>query len=193
MQERDEDLDQEGLDFPETGLSRRALLRTAGAASLVLPAVMPEAAEAAAGKRGRFFSAADFALCEELSETIIPTDAHSPGAKAAGVAQEIDRRLAEQPAFDPDAAPRKRLWREGLKLFAKLSPAERVGLLTDLAKNERKPVTAGELFFVELKKETARAYYTSQIGLQQELEYKGNSYLQEFVGHDVATVPIRKK
>lgn len=193
MQERDDDLDQEGLDFPETGLSRRALLRTAGAASLVLPAVMPEPAEAAAGKRGRFFSAADFALVEELTETVIPTDAHSPGAKAAGVAQEIDRRLAEQPALDPDAAPRKRLWREGLKLFAKLGPEERVNLLTELAKNERKPVTAGELFFVELKKETARAYYTSQIGLQQELEYKGNSYLQEFVGHDVATVPIRKK
>ena len=46
---------------------------------------------------------------------------------------------------------------------------------------------------MELKQETVRAYYTSQIGIQQELEYKGNSYLQEFVGHDVATVPLRKK
>jgi hypothetical protein len=39
----------------------------------------------------------------------------------------------------------------------------------------------------------ARAYYTSQIGIQQELEYKGNTHLEEFVGHDVATVPLRKR
>ena len=34
---------------------------------------------------------------DELAETIIPADGHSPGAKAAGVVQEIERRLAEQP------------------------------------------------------------------------------------------------
>jgi hypothetical protein len=142
---------------------------------------------------------------DELAETIIPADAHAPGARAAAVAREIDRRLAEQPALDPAAAPRKRLWREGLRLvdaaaerlggapFVRVTPEQRVAVLTELAANERDPRTAGEHFFVELKQEVARAYYTSQIGIQQELEYKGNSYLQEFVGHDVATVPLRKR
>jgi hypothetical protein len=40
-------------------------------------------------------------------------------------------------------------------------------------------------FFAFLKAQTARAYYTSQIGLHKELEYKGNRYLKEFVGYDV--------
>jgi hypothetical protein len=66
-------------------------------------------------------------------------------------------------------------------------------VLTELARNELAPKTPAEQFFIELKREVARAYYTSQIGIQQELEYKGNSHLQDFVGHDVATVPLRKR
>lgn len=198
----DDELEPDEVDQPDSGLSRRTLLRTAGAAGLALPV-------AAAGEVGaappRFFSAAERALVDELSETIIPADGHSPGAKAAGVVQEIERRLAEQPALDPDAAPRKRLWRDGLKLvdseakrlggavFVKVTPEQRIAVLTEMARNELAPKTPAELFFVELKREVARAYYTSQIGIQQELEYKGNSHLQDFVGHDVATVPLRKR
>jgi hypothetical protein len=37
-----------------------------------------------------------------------------------------------------------------------------------------------------------RAYYSSEIGLKKEIEYQGNSYLEEFVGHDAATVPLGK-
>jgi hypothetical protein len=194
--------DAEEVDFPDSGLSRRTLLRTAGAASLALP--VAAAGEIQAAPK-RFFTAAERALVDELAETIVPTDAHSPGAKAAGVTQEIERRLAEQPALDPDAAPRKRLWKDGLNLvdaearklggasFVKVTPEQRVAILTEMAKNELAPATQGELFFVELKREVVRAYYTSQIGIQQELEYKGNSYLEQFVGHDVATVPLRKR
>ncbi|MEJ7708579.1 MAG: gluconate 2-dehydrogenase subunit 3 family protein [Pyrinomonadaceae bacterium] len=40
-------------------------------------------------------------------------------------------------------------------------------------------------FFVFFKGQAARAYYTSEIGLLQELDYKGNQYLQEFAGYDV--------
>ena len=32
------------------------------------------------------------------------------------------------------------------------------------------------------KRRTARAYYTSKIGIHQEMEYKGNTLLMEFVG-----------
>jgi hypothetical protein len=41
-----------------------------------------------------------------------------------------------------------------------------------------------ELFFRELKSRTARAYYTSEIGIKTEMEYKGNVSLKEFVGYD---------
>jgi hypothetical protein len=198
----DDELQPDEVDQPDSGLSRRTLLRTAGAASLALPVAAVGEAQAAPP---RFFTSSERALVDELAETIIPADGHSPGARAAGVVQEIERRLAELPALDPDAAPRKKLWRDGLKLvdaeakrlggasFVKATPEQRIAVLTEMARNELAPRTPPELFFVELKREVARAYYTSQIGIQQELEYKGNSHLEQFVGHDVATVPLRKR
>jgi hypothetical protein len=197
----DDDLQPDEVDQPDSGLSRRTLLRTAGAAGLALPVAAGDARAAPP----RFFTAAERALVDELGETIVPADGHSPGAKAAGVTQEIERRLAEQPSLDPDAAPRKQLWRDGLKQvdaeakrlggapFVKISAEQRIAVLTEMARNELQPRTPAELFFVELKREVVRAYYTSEIGIKQELEYKGNTHLQDFVGHDVATVPLRKR
>jgi gluconate 2-dehydrogenase subunit 3-like protein/TAT (twin-arginine translocation) pathway-exported protein len=73
-------------------ISRRDMLK-ATAAAVALPAVLGKcAAEAPAPK---FFSAAEFALVDELSDMIIPTDAQSGGARAAGVAAFIDARMAE--------------------------------------------------------------------------------------------------
>jgi hypothetical protein len=39
-----------------------------------------------------------------------------------------------------------------------------------------------ELFFVTAKQATVHGYYTSEIGIHQELRYKGNKVLLEFVG-----------
>jgi hypothetical protein len=47
----------------------------------------------------------------------------------------------------------------------------------------------GQRFFVELKSWTARGYYTSKIGIHDEMEYKGNRAIVEFSGVDVATLP----
>ena len=58
-------------------------------------------------------------------------------------------------------------------------------MLTRMAKNEMNPKTREEVFFGELKHATAQAYYTSKIGIHQEMEYKGNVMLQEFVGYEV--------
>jgi hypothetical protein len=43
------------------------------------------------------------------------------------------------------------------------------------------------LFFHDLKELTVRGYYTSKIGIHDELEYKGNRILQEYVGCDDPT------
>jgi hypothetical protein len=140
-----------------------------------------------------FFTPAQLALLDELSEMIIPADAHSPGARAAKVAAYIDMRVGE--AFDADV---KTTWQDGLTLvdrlsqqmhgaaFMQASPDQRVAVLTRMAQNEEKPATPEEKFFVELKERVVQAYYTSEIGIKQELEYKGNSYLAEFVGTDVS-------
>ena len=138
-----------------------------------------------------FFTKQEFALVDELSELIIPADDHSPGARAAEVVAYIDFRLSESFEERP-----KTVWREGLKLveqlsqemngkpFLESSPEQRVALLTRMAQNESKPVKPEELFFRELKGRTAHAYYSSKIGIHTEMEYKGNTYLKEFVGYD---------
>ena len=55
-----------------------------------------------------------------------------------------------------------------------------------MAQNEDKPQKPEELFFKELKSRVVYAYYTSEIGMKQEMEYKGNTLLTEFVGEDVS-------
>jgi len=144
-------------------------------------------------KAHHFFTPDEFAMVDELSELIIPTDEHSPGARAAKVAEYIDRRLAESFEDEPMLQ-----WREGLKLvdqisvemngrpFMQASQDQRVAVLTRMAGKESSPERPEEKFFVELKSRVARAYYTSKIGIHDELEYKGNTYLREFAGVDVS-------
>lgn len=138
-----------------------------------------------------YFTKDEFALLDELTELIIPTDDHSPGARAAGVAAYIDRRTAE--AFRPED---KTSWKKGLssidelsqaefkKPFVKASKQQQVKLLTKLSKTEQNPQTDAEKFFLQLKQSTASAYYSSSIGIHQEMDYKGNVLLDKFVGYD---------
>ena len=62
---------------------------------------------------------------------------------------------------------------------------QRIAVLTRIAQNEGQPQKPEERFFKELKSRVVYAYYTSEIGIKQEMEYKGNTYLNEFVGEDV--------
>ncbi len=184
---------------PQPELTRRQMIvTTAGAlaASSVLSDNSVAALVQAAAGGPRFFTKDEFAVVDELTEMIIPTDDHSPGARAAKCAAYIDARLAD--AFEDE--PRT-LWREGLKAidtasqsmnghrFMESSEAERTAVLTRLAANERSPKSPEEKFFNELKSRTVHAYYTSEIGIKQEMEYKGNTLLQEFVGTDVSPKP----
>jgi gluconate 2-dehydrogenase gamma chain len=166
--------------------TRRELIQvTAGA-------VLAAAGEASAQKGGQFFSPEEFHMVDELSEIIIPADEHSPGSRAAKVAQYIDARLAE--TLEPEP---KELWRDGLKRvdalaremhgrsFLEAGPVERVAVVARMAEHEGDPKTPPELFFREIKARTANAYYTSEIGIHHEMEYKGNTILQEFVGYEV--------
>ena len=55
-----------------------------------------------------------------------------------------------------------------------------------MAQNEEEPKAPAERFFGELKRATAGAYYSSKVGIHDEMEYKGNTLLTEFVGTDVS-------
>jgi hypothetical protein len=116
-------------------------------------------------------------------------DDHSPGAHTARVADFIDLFLFDSPVAIKTA------WNEGLvlldrasreqagKTFRQASPEQQVALLTEMSHNETDPKTPLEEFFREAKTRTIQGYYTSKIGIHDELHYKGNQFLQEFVGY----------
>jgi hypothetical protein len=175
-------------------LTRRDLLKLGAAATIAASLGVGEAlAQAPQAAGPKFFTPGELALVDELSEMIIPTDEHSPGARAAKVAIYIDSQLAE--AWEQKD---RTTWREGLELvdqvcregggktFLQATPEQRVAVLSRMAQNEKKPQKPEELFFAELKSRVVHAYYTSEVGIKQEMEYKGNSYLAEFVGVDVS-------
>ena len=66
-------------------VGRREMMKlTAGAViAPALPQTKPRRAVKAQSRRYRFFTPDEFAMVDELSELIIPTDDHSPGARAA--------------------------------------------------------------------------------------------------------------
>jgi hypothetical protein len=180
--------------------TRRDVIRLGTAATLSASLGGGEAlAQAVAPPAPKFFTAEEFALVDELSELIVPTDDHSPGARAAKVADYIDARLAE--AWDP---AEKMAWRDGLKLvdrmahersgktFMQSSGDDRIAVLTRMAEHEGKPQRPDERFFAELKERVVYAYYTSRIGIRQEMEYKGNGLLTEFEGFAVGGGDVRR-
>jgi hypothetical protein len=155
-----------------------------------------QAQKTAAESKGapRAFTPAQHGLIEELSETIIPADSHSGGAKAAKVADYIEKSLRETTNEDD-----RWLWHEGLRLvdlmskhyngksFVDAAPEERLAVLTVLSDNDEMTELPEVRFFRELKRLTTLGYYTSKIGIHDELEYKGNRILMEYVGCDDAT------
>jgi Gluconate 2-dehydrogenase subunit 3 len=180
-------------------MKRRDAIKLGTAATLAVSLGVSDACGRQSGTSGvlrtagRFLTAAEFALLDELSELIIPADEHSSGARAANVAAFIDGQLAEA-WEEKDRAT----WRDGLTLVERISREmngkpfmgtsadQRAALLTRMARNESQPQKPEEVFFVELKSRVVHAYYSSEIGIKQEMEYKGNVFLQDFVGEDVS-------
>ncbi len=171
-----------------SGLNRRELLFTLTGAALASKTTLLIAA-AEPGKP-LFFTKDEYAALGTLTELMIPADDHSPGAKDAGVPEYIDKYVAE--AFLPEE---KTFWRKGIatvnelsgsmndKPFNQATPKQQVAVLTKIAQNEKDPKTPGEKFFAKFKQTTAFAYYSSSVGIHQEMHYKGNVLLPKFVGY----------
>ena len=139
---------------------------------------------------GHFLTPAEHKFVDELTETIIPADSHSGGAKAAKVVEYVDQVLRE--SVDET---RRTNFRDGLRLldlmirhkngksFVESSPEERIEVLTVLSRNIS--IDLPEVrFFREIRQLTIRGYYTSKIGIHDDLDYRGNTMLDEYVGCD---------
>lgn len=184
-------------------LTRRA--RGAAAEGAATPAGAPgqggahveSSGAGAAAYRPRFLTAREYATLDALAETILPADAHSPGARAAGVAADLDGWLARLLPRIPEQRATRAGWKRGLaeverlararhrKPFVSLSPGEQHALVgAELASNEGAPTRPGEKFFAQLKPAVVRSYYTSEIGIHRDIRYPGNTYLDDYPGLD---------
>ncbi len=144
---------------------------------------------AARGWAPRFFNEAENNLVTTVSELIIP-ETDSPGAKAAEVNKHMDLVLSEE---TPQV---QQSFREGLKAldrtsnklygsnFVGLAYDQQVAILTRISNSDNTP-TADEKahnFFLDIRTRTVFAYYTSRIGLQEELHYQGKHPLPGWTG-----------
>ncbi|MBV9083755.1 MAG: gluconate 2-dehydrogenase subunit 3 family protein [Acidobacteriaceae bacterium] len=148
----------------------------------------PVTKEEATPHRYVYFTPKQLETLNALVERIIPADEHSPGAKEAGVPEYIDIVIADA------SAATKRLWAQGLlevdrmavaesgNPYARCSPENQVAILRKIASDEEAPKSLGEQFFRALKRATIDGYYTSKMGIHDDLQYQGNDALAEFPG-----------
>lgn len=140
------------------------------------------------GYRPEFFSDSQFELLDALTEVILPADGHSPGAKAALVARYIDIVASDgtpeaQEEFRAGLEAVAELARDRFQSdFAACDASQQDEIVAEMARNEESPRSATERFFAVLKQATIHGYYTSEVGIHQDLGYKGNTAISEFAG-----------
>ncbi len=124
------------------------------------------------------------ATVSALADLIIPADEVSPGAKAAGVEDYVDFVVASESREVQQA------WVDGLRAldetsrtkfgsdFRALPAGQQEQLLAEIAGEEASPRTGASRFFVRVKHAVAEGFYTSKVGLQDDLKYQGNTYVE---------------
>lgn len=118
----------------------------------------------------------DQSLIEEIADTLLPTTASSPGAKAAGAGAAINLLLTD--CYEPEAQERvvnglkefRRMCRDRCgDSFASLPQREREQVLREIDAQAQK---VGPTYYFGLVRELAlRAYFSSEIGMTKALRY----------------------
>ncbi len=128
------------------------------------------------------FSKADYELLGTLADLILPPS-DTPGAKAVGVHAMIDEHLADDDSLAGTLQQGLERLRESG--FESMTSQQQIDTLTRISESSE----ADREFFETLKNLTIDAYYSTEVGLVQELGYQGNTYLAEFPGctheHDI--------
>jgi hypothetical protein len=155
--------------------TRREVLVQIAAGTAASSTLAPVPLQAQQAYQPQNLSAAHYQLLATLVDMVIPPS-ETPGAAAAGVDRLIDESLAR-------SEDRRKALVAGLQMlekagFSGLDDTNRVKLLTEYSEDAG---ARGEFFRV-LKDMTVEAYYSTEIGLVQELGYQGNSYVREFPG-----------
>jgi gluconate 2-dehydrogenase gamma chain len=132
----------------------------------------------------QFFTPAEYATVERLTEMIIPSDGGA-GAREAGVSEFVDFMVWSDPSVQYS-------FRLGLgwldahserlhsKTFVALEPGQQNEILRHLAykKEFREGEEDGRVFFDLMREYTLMGFYTSRVGLE-ELDYPGLKFYSE--------------
>jgi hypothetical protein len=191
------------------GVNRREALRrlaVGGAAAAALPSWVETlsafaldhahthgqraAAKTAAAWKPKVLTAQQNSTVITLSELIIPqTD--TPGAKAANVNRFIDGVLSEASATERTkfieglTGLDERAKTEFGKPFVGVTADQQTAILTGLAALQGKSdpkIHPGVEFFEAIKSMTIIGYYTSEVGMRQEIGDDGTLFFAEFKG-----------
>ena len=197
-------------DPPARGISRRSALRGlaagAGATATALwldrltllaqdPAMHTHVAAAASAQAAaapftpKALTKAQLETVATLAELIIPTT-DTPGARAALVDRFVDNVMANARPADKERFVTGLAWMDTRssalygKPFAGATPEQQTELLTKLAPESGHAAEdeAGAPFFKAIKQLTISGYYTTQIGLMQELGDNGQLFSPVFEG-----------
>lgn len=185
-----------------TGIDRRQALKTltaAGAGAATIPAWVTTLVEVAEARRptavgqstgtDSTFTQAQYDTVDLLSELIIP-ETDTAGARQARVVDFIDTVLSDAPRPVRDRFLGGLRWldeRSGELFgatFTAASTDQQTALLTILGspRNDTSADRTGVEFFQAMKSLTVTGYYTSRIGMLQELDDNGAVMFDEKLG-----------
>lgn len=177
------------LTLASAALTNALALSAASAQSRSKASIPAASARPAVGRK--YFTAKEFGLMEEIAEAVIPADEVSGGAKAAKVAEFLDRHLGEmvpselKTGFRQDIEEIDRVTREMHgRGFVTATAPQRHAVLARISRNEAKPKLDAEFAFGTVKWLVTYAYYKSKVGIHDDLKYQGNVLLDEFLGVD---------
>ncbi len=176
-------------------IHRRDAVKTIGVGSVTLfPAwklagAQSRRSDGPSSEKPKFFTPEQDELVTVLAELIIP-ETDTPGARAARVNEHIDRVLGDQTAKIQQDFLEGLRWvdeesrRRFGSTFLEATVEQQINLLTLVSKPG--PVEAelqpGRRFFGDIRRRTVFAYYTSKMGILEELDYKGKTPLPEWIG-----------
>ena len=144
---------------------------------------------AAAPFKPKVLSAAQLETVATLAELIIPTT-ETPGARAALVDRFVDNLMANARPADKDRFLAGLAWMDTRsnalygKPFTAATPEQQTELLTKLAADSGHAAddAPGAPFFKAMKQLTISGYYSTKIGLEQELGDNGQLFSPVFEG-----------
>ena len=127
----------------------------------------------------QFFSLAEFQALDEFTAVLLPTD-ETPGAREAHVAPFIDYVLSSAAEYAPEMQAEWRTCVAWLTAqpFIGRKPDEQTAWMRQVSQ----PDAVVFAHFQLIKNLAVYAFYTSRVGLIDNLEYKGLAYLTAFPG-----------